>query len=263
MDFETAVGPSGAQSFVVASAIVSNTLPSNDEQLPDIGDREVAISNNTAARICIGVAIALAATPAYAGAHVIDGDTLEVDGVKIRLYGIDAPEAGQACATPGGGTWACGKAAIALVERLVAYTDVRCDDRGRDDYGRTLAVCFADDVELNRALVDAGLSWSFRRYAHDYDDAEDAAHASGIGIWRAETEPAWEYRARRWEVAAQEAPKGCPIKGNINGEGERIYHAPWSPWYNRTKINTAAGERWFCDEDEALASGWRAPRWGR
>lgn len=229
-----------------------------------------AIQNSATARSRTGLAatailLSLGLTPASAAAdvRVVDGDTLELEGAKIRLYGIDAPEAGQSCAKPGGGTWACGKAAIALVERLVAGEDVKCDDRGRDDYGRTLAVCTAGGTEINRALVDAGLAWSFRRYAHNYDDAEDVAHAGGIGIWRAETEPAWQYRAHRWDVAAQEAPEGCPIKGNINGEGERIYHAPWSPWYGRTKVNTAAGERWFCDEGEALAAGWRAPRWGR
>lgn len=208
--------------------------------------------------------VLIAATAAAAdGVRVVDGDTLELGGEKIRLYGIDAPEAGQSCAKLGGETWACGKAAIAAVERLVAGGDLACDDRGRDDYGRTLAVCTAGDVELNRALVDGGFAWSFRRYSHDYDGAEDAAHARGVGIWQAETEPAWQYRAHRWEAAAQQAPAGCPIKGNINGDGERIYHAPWSPWYGRTKVNTAAGERWFCDEGDALAAGWRAPQWGR
>jgi hypothetical protein len=52
----------------------------------------------------------------------------------------------------------------------------------------------------------------------------------------------------------------CPIKGNINSKGERIYHTPWgSRNYDRTKINTAKGERWFCNEAEAVAAGWRAP----
>jgi endonuclease YncB( thermonuclease family) len=208
-----------------------------------------------AAMLCGGVALA--------DVRVVDGDTLEVDGEKVRLYGIDAPEAGQACTKRGGGTWPCGKAAIGAVERIVAAGELACDDRGRDDFGRTLAVCTAGGAELNRALVDDGFAWSFRRYSHDYDEAEDAAHARGVGIWQAETEPAWQYRAHRWEAAAQQAPAGCPIKGNISREGERIYHAPWSPWYGRTKVNVAAGERWFCDEGEAVAAGWRAPLWGQ
>jgi hypothetical protein len=58
----------------------------------------------------------------------------------------------------------------------------------------------------------------------------------------------------------QEAPEGCPIKGNINSEGERIYHTPWgSQWYERTKISADQGEQWFCSERQALDAGWRAP----
>ena len=50
------------------------------------------------------------------------------------------------------------------------------------------------------------------------------------------------------------------IKGNINRNGERIYHTPWSsPHYKRTKINTNKGERWFSTEGEATQAGWRAP----
>jgi hypothetical protein len=66
--------------------------------------------------------------------------------------------------------------------------------------------------------------------------------------------------ADRWERAAETPPAGCPIKGNIGAEGERIYHTPWSPWYARTKIDEDKGERWFCDEAEAIEAGWRPAR---
>ena len=56
--------------------------------------------------------------------------------------------------------------------------------------------------------------------------------------------------------------KGCPIKGTISKNG-RIYHAPWPPWYKRTKVSLNKGERWFCSEREALDAGWRAPVWWR
>ena len=69
-----------------------------------------------------------------------------------------------------------------------------------------------------------------------------------------------EYRADRWGRVVADAPDGCPIKGNISSSSERIYHTPWSPWYGRTKITESKGERWFCDEAEAQAAGWRAAR---
>ena len=49
------------------------------------------------------------------------------------------------------------------------------------------------------------------------------------------------------------------IKGNITDNG-RIYHMPWSPWYGKVRIDPARGERWFCNENEAMAAGWRPVR---
>ena len=72
---------------------------------------------------------------------------------------------------------------------------------------------------------------------------------AAVGIWR---------RGKRLQAAT--APKnadGCTIKGNISSSGERIYHNPGGQDYDRTKINTAKGERWFCSEGEAVAAGWR------
>lgn len=49
----------------------------------------------------------------------------------------------------------------------------------------------------------------------------------------------------------------CVIKGNINTQGERIYHVPGQRYYNDTVISASHGERWFCSEEEARAAGWR------
>lgn len=57
-----------------------------------------------------------------------------------------------------------------------------------------------------------------------------------------------------------EGPQRCRIKGNISLSGERIYHVPGGRWYDRTRIDTLKGERWFCSEDEARAAGWRKSR---
>jgi endonuclease YncB( thermonuclease family) len=195
--------------------------------------------------------------------HVIDGDTLQLGDARIRLFGIDAPEAGQRCNRLGGGTWPCGKVAIDYLEKLVAVEDVQCDERGIDDFGRILGVCRTRSTEINGAMIEGGLSWSFKRYSSRYNFLEDHIRAGGVGIWQAPTDPPWVYRSRRWDVAKQVSPNGCPIKGNISRKGEKIYHAPWSPWDERTRVNSAKGERWFCDEAEAIRAGWRAPRWGK
>jgi len=198
---------------------------------------------------------------AFAETRVIDGDTIEYKGISYRLHGIDAPEAGQKCNKLSGGTWACGKAAIAAIEALVLNARIECDHRGSDDYDRTIAVCSANGKEINAALVRNGMAWAFTKFSDGYAEFENAARLEGRGIWQAPTQTAWDFRAERWAVGQQDAPEGCPIKGNISRNGQ-IYHAPWSPWYSRTKISVEKGERWFCDEAEAIAAGWRAPYWG-
>jgi len=195
-------------------------------------------------------------------ARIIDGDTLEVAGETFRLHGIDAPEYGQECTKTSGGTWPCGKESTAFLKSITHNQTVHCDDRGSDGYKRTIAVCKVGGSEINAKMVAAGLAWAFERYSDDYLKEQKAAQAAKVGVWQTDTQTPWDFRKARWEVAEQEAPRGCPIKGNISKSGEKIYHPPWSPWYSRTKISEDKGERWFCSEDEAIAAGWRAPIWG-
>jgi len=56
------------------------------------------------------------------------------------------------------------------------------------------------------------------------------------------------------------AAQNCNIKGNVNTQGERIYHVPGQKYYNDTRISASHGERWFCSEAEARAAGWRKSR---
>jgi len=66
-------------------------------------------------------------------------------------------------------------------------------------------------------------------------------------------------RSLRRAVAASQ--NGCPIHVNISmTNGERTYHTPWSPWYEKTQINTPKGERGFCNGEEAVLAGWSAAR---
>jgi endonuclease YncB( thermonuclease family) len=191
-------------------------------------------------------------------ARVLDGDTLDIGPVRIRLHGVDAPESQQACATAKG-EWPCGKAAAARLAALTAGKTVVCRPIERDAYGRLVSTCAAEGLDLGETLVSEGLAWAFVRYSDAYAEQESGARARAVGIWQADTLTAWDWRDSEWTAAAGEAPADCPIKGNISRAGERIYHTPWSRDYARTQINETYGERWFCDEEEALLAGWRAP----
>jgi endonuclease YncB( thermonuclease family) len=217
------------------------------------------------ARSLTVLALALAAgfaAPALADttgrASVIDADTIDIRGERIRLHGIDAPESRQTCEADGE-TWRCGQqAALALADKI-GTANVTCDDRGGDRYGRTIAVCRLGDLDLNGWLVAEGWALAYRHYSTDYVPQEDDARAASKGMWRGRFVPPWDWR-RGVRLADTEPPGDCAIKGNINREGERIYHVPDSRWYSRTRINPEKGERWFCSEAEAREAGWRAPR---
>jgi endonuclease YncB( thermonuclease family) len=104
-------------------------------------------------------ALALAFTtprsPTLSGtARVVDGDTITISGTTIRLHGIDAPEASQAC-TRSTGTWACGIAAAAVLADLVRGKLVTCQLRGLDYYGRSLGVCFTGSRNINAMPASA------------------------------------------------------------------------------------------------------------
>lgn len=217
--------------------------------------------------VAIAIPVAFAARPSanlawhqagVAGfAQVTDGDTIVIGGTKIRLEGIDAPEGDQNCARADGRNWPCGVAATRELERLTRGRRVDCENHGADKYGRVLGICRVDDLNINAEMVRRGYAWAFVKYSTAFVAEEAQAKAQKIGVWQAPTMPPWEHRGQRWAHAEQTAPTGCAIKGNITRNG-KIYHMPWSPWYTKVTIETDKGERWFCNEAEAVAAGWRA-----
>jgi|APTNR8051073442_1049403.scaffolds.fasta_scaffold11754_1 endonuclease YncB( thermonuclease family) len=215
-------------------------------------------------KFILAAAFAFASTAAAADpigiVSVIDGDTLRMEnGDVVCLNGIDAPEMAQKCDGPKV-LRNCGVvAADALAER-VAGKAIRCDGHEVDQYDRLIATCFVDESDIGEWMVTQGYAMAFVRYSDRYSAQEAAARSEGRGLWQTSLQPPWEYRAARWNVAEGDAPDGCPIKGNINRKGERIYHTPWgSRDYGRTKVDTSKGDRWFCSEREAVDAGWRAP----
>ncbi len=127
-------------------------------------------------------------------AKIIDGDTLDIAGQRIRLYGIDAPESRQTC-TRSGQAYACGKEATAYMRGLIGNHPVQCLPRDQDCYGRVIAVCFdKDGTDLNRAMVQAGQAIAYRRYASDYIPDEITARAAQRGLWSGKFTPPWQWR---------------------------------------------------------------------
>jgi endonuclease YncB( thermonuclease family) len=127
--------------------------------------------------------------------RVGDGDSIDIGDARIRLHGIDAVELAQLCKDAGGMDYPCGEDAKRALETLVRNRIVRCDERhGVDQYGRTAAVCTADGVDLNAAMVDAGFALAYRQHSLAYVPNEDRARAAKTGIWAGSFQNPWDYR---------------------------------------------------------------------
>lgn len=128
-------------------------------------------------------------------ASVIDGDTIEIHGKRIRFHGIDAPESRQLC-EQSEQKYRCGqKASLALADKI-GRTIVRCDERGTDRYKRIIGVCYTDEENLNRWMVRSGWAVAYRRYSTDYVGDEDLAREEKIGIWAGAFEMPSEWRRK-------------------------------------------------------------------
>ena len=123
-------------------------------------------------------------------ASVIDGDSLIVAGVEVRLQGIDAPEARQTC-TRQGRDWDCGREASRRLAGLLRGGHVRCEGREEDEHGRLLARCRLGDADINRWMVEQGWAVSFG----GYEGPEGRARAAKRGLWAGQFERPGDWRA--------------------------------------------------------------------
>ncbi|WP_297772463.1 thermonuclease family protein [uncultured Roseovarius sp.] len=192
--------------------------------------------------------------------RVVDGDTLDVGAVRVRLHGIDAPELGQICTNPDGATWDCGSWVADQLRARIATREARCNAVDTDRYGRTVATCSVAGQDIGRMLVSGGLALAYRKYSMAYDLDEKSAVVAGRGLHGHLMARPEDHRRAVREERAQEntAPNpACAIKGNRSGKDKRIYHMPGQADYDRTLIRDKEGERWFCTEAQARRAGWR------
>ena len=138
---------------------------------------------------------ATAAEPIVGRATVIDGDTIEIHGQRIRLEGIDAPESRQTCFDRASKrTIPCGRrAAFFLSDMLVTHV-VSCTEDGKDRYRRVLAHCQVEGQDVGELMVISGWALAFRRYSREYVPAEAIAQKLGEGMWATEFMEPWEWR---------------------------------------------------------------------
>jgi micrococcal nuclease len=186
---------------------------------------------------------------------IADGDTITIlsgkSQHKIRLYGIDTPEKGQAF----------GNVAKKFTSKLVAGKTVDVEAYDTDKYGRTVGVVFANGVNVNQSLIIAGLAWQYQKYCKasfcgDWLRLEQKAKTSGVGLW-ADNDPVppWDWRkgARNSEHKKQTASKDTAAIHRYHGNLKtHVFHSPSCSDYNCKKCVTV-----FDSREDAIAAGYR------
>lgn len=229
------------------------------------------------ATLCLFCLPAPAAAEIIEGSAVaIDGDTIDMTGMRIRLLGIDAPEAKQTCLRDQE-PWACGEDATASLASIIADEPVVCVSVATDVYGRKVARCRNRIYDLGKEQLRRGMAIVTDENLPEYAEADSVAKRMSSGVWGSSFQTPADWRAankasepipvRQVETTSRpSAPPaervyrneyGCAIKGNRSRRGEWIYHLPGKPYYDQTRA-----EELFCTESEAQAAGYRRSKAG-
>ena len=125
--------------------------------------------------------------------RVVDGDTIVLNGEKIRFSGIDTPELKQIC-MKGDEKVFCGKSAKMLLIKKIGNETPECISEGKDAYKRTLAECFVNGESLSVFLVRSGYAFAYRKYSDKFIRDEEFAKANKLGMWAMTFQYPWDFR---------------------------------------------------------------------
>ena len=125
--------------------------------------------------------------------RVVDGDTIHLNGEKIRFSGIDTPELKQTCFKDDVKNL-CGVKAKQILINKIGNNTVECISEGRDQYKRILAECFVNNESLSSYLVRSGYAFAYRKYSKKFIIDENYAKANQLGMWSMKFEYPWDFR---------------------------------------------------------------------
>ncbi|MCG6204248.1 thermonuclease family protein [Rhodopseudomonas sp. HC1] len=173
--------------------------------------------------------------------QIVDGDTVEISGAKIRLRGIDAPEMDQLCFDAKGDRWSCGIAARDQLARRFGDKPWTCRVSGADEDGRSLGTCLVQSESVEEWMAGSGWALAFTRYTRNYEKPEAVAREARSGLWAGAFIPPWDWRSRTREtivlgavivpteareillgpaVVAEVPSPGCGAKGKADKRGK-------------------------------------------
>lgn len=186
-------------------------------------------------------------------AVVIDGDTIQIGGRVLDLFGIDVPELGQDCSADGV-VWTCGMAAAHDLRKRLALArgPLVCEPRGTGTTGTTLAQCIVDTHDLGALQVEAGLAVVLPDGPWAYRALEARAREARLGIWHSGFDA-----PGRWREYHRGPEAGCPIRAVRTRDGRGLYVTPFDD--PAVLPADARTEGFWCSDDVVRAVGYRRP----
>ena len=144
--------------------------------------------------LMIGILVFLFCNTSFADSlRVVDGDTIVLNGEKIRFSGIDTPELKQTCLKDSREV-PCGMTAKMLLVKKIGNATIECISEGKDNYKRTLAECFVNGESLSKFLVRSGYAFAYRKYSTKFIKDEEFAKTNKLGMWAMTFQYPWDYR---------------------------------------------------------------------
>jgi endonuclease YncB( thermonuclease family) len=160
-----------------------------------------------ATAVMISHAAAIEAGEIVGRASVVDGDTLDIHGARVRLWGIDAPETDQLCRGDDSLPYRCGSTAANKLDAFISGRMVRCSQKDVDQFGRAVASCTLGATDLGEWLVVQGLALDWPRYSGGrYSAPQREAERAARGLWAGNYVEPWLYRSC---IRAGGRPAGC------------------------------------------------------
>jgi endonuclease YncB( thermonuclease family) len=196
--------------------------------------------------------------PPKADVVALDGDTIELHGKVIDLYGIDAPELGQLCVS-GKHVEPCGLQAAYALQKLIdtSIDPIECspvEDEDEDD------VCRAGTDDMAHTLLVGGYVIAAKETSPGYHDAEETAKKANLGLWRMDfVSPADWREGKRLPAEKKAGNEACKVKGVVTATGAKIYYVPTDQGYDSIVSDPVFGGKLMCSEEFARLNGWRRP----
>ena len=143
--------------------------------------------------ICVFLILIFCNTSFADNLKIVDGDTIVLNGEKIRFSGIDTPELKQTCINEDEEVF-CGKSAKMLLVKKIGNQTFKCIREGKDVYKRTLAECFINGESLSIFLVRSGYAFAYRKYSDKFVKDEEFAKENKLGMWSMKFQYPWDFR---------------------------------------------------------------------